>query len=170
MSRDKADEFEMFVLDCQQKAFLAAYRILGNVHDARDAVQEAFMKAFKSRGDFRGDAAVTTWFHRIVVNASLDLMRRRSIRRTVDEMPPDRADNSRPGPEENAGINETRQIVRSAVDGLPERQRDVFLLRHFEGLSVREIGGTLGIAEGTVKIHLFRAVHSLKEDLSGYDL
>ena len=169
MSRDKDDSLESFVLDCQQKAFSVAYRILGNVHDARDAVQEAFMKAFGSRGDFRGDAAVTTWFHRIVVNASLDLLRRRSVRRAVDEMP-DLADDTRPGPEENAGRSEVRKIVRNAVDGLPERQRDVFLLKHFEGLSVREVGIALGLAEGTVKAHLFRAVHSLRGELSGYDL
>lgn len=169
MKRGDTGEFEAFVLDYQQKAFSTAYRTLGNVHDARDAVQEAFVRAFKARRDFRGESAVTTWFHRIVVNVALDILRKRPRMHVVDEMP-DGADPSAPRPEDRARGREMREIVMSAVSRLPERQRDVFVLKHFNGLSISEISGTLGLADGTVKVHLSRAVHKLKEELSGYDL
>ncbi len=169
MRRGDTGEFEAFVLDYQRKAFSIAYRLLGNVHDARDAVQEAFVKAFRARRDFRGGSAVTTWFHRIVVNAALDILRKRPRMRVVDEMP-DGADPSAPRPEDRARGREMKEIVMSAVNSLPERQRDIFVLKHFNGSSISEISGTLGLAEGTVKVHLSRAVHRLKEELSGYDL
>lgn len=169
MRRDDPCEFEAFVLGYQQKAFSAAYRILGNVHDAWDAVQEAFVKAFKARRDFKGGAAVTTWFHRIVVNAALDVLRKRSRLRVVEEVP-ETGGPSGPRPEDRAKEGEIREIVMSAVGTLSKRQRDVFMLRHFEELSVLEISETLGLAVGTVKVHLSRAVHRLREELSGHEL
>ena len=165
MQNTKTTEFEAFVLGYQKKAFSVAYRITGNVEDARDAVQEAFVRAFKSRNDFRGEAAVTTWFHRVVVNASLDVMRKRRTVPMVLEELPDRPGRSGPRPEERAGRNEIREKIRRAVHRLPERQRDVFLLKHFEEMSVKEVAAALGLAEGTVKVHLSRAVHALKEEL-----
>jgi RNA polymerase sigma-70 factor (ECF subfamily) len=162
--------FEAFVLGYQKRAFSIAYRITGSVEDARDAVQEAFVRAFRSREDFRGEAAVTTWFHRVVVNASLDVLRKRASLPVAVEEIPERPEHGVVRPEESARRGEIRRMVESAVHRLPERQRDVFLLKHFEGLSVKEVGATLGLAEGTVKAHLSRAVHALREELSEHDL
>ncbi len=169
METDDIRAFETFVLDNQQKAFSVAYRMLGNVHDARDALQDAFLKAFRARQGFRGDSAMGTWFYRIVVNAALDSLRRRRPTAALDELP-DMADVGTESPEDEVGRTEIGRIIRSRVEALPERQRDVFLLKHFEGMKVKEIGETLGLAEGTVKVHLSRAVHALREGLSDYEL
>jgi RNA polymerase sigma-70 factor (ECF subfamily) len=170
MQNAKTTEFETFVLGYQKKAFSVAYRITGNVDDAQDAVQEAFVRAFRSQGNFRGDAAVTTWFHRVVVNAALDVMRKRKgLPTAVDELPEPPGDGE-PRPEEGARRNEIVERIRQAVCRLPERQREVFLLKHFENMSVKEVGVTLGLAEGTVKAHLSRAVCALREELCEDDL
>ena len=170
MQNAKTTDFESFVLGYQKKAFSAAYRITGNVDDAQDAVQEAFVRAFRSQGNFRGDAAVTTWFHGVVVNAALDVMRKRKgLPAAVEELPePPGGGGGRP--EDEARKSEIRERIRKAVYRLPERQRDVFLLKHFEHMSVKEVGAALGLAEGTVKVHLSRAVNTLKEELSEDDL
>jgi RNA polymerase sigma-70 factor (ECF subfamily) len=170
MQNTKTTEFEAFVLGYQKQAFSVAYRITGSVEDAQDAVQEAFVRAFRSREDFRGEAAVTTWFHRVVVNAALDVMRKRKGLPIVVEELPDRAGDSDPRPEESARRAEIRERIRQAVHRLPERQREVFLLKHFENMSVKEVGIALGLAEGTVKVHLSRAVNTLKEELCEDDL
>lgn len=170
MQNAKTREFEAFVLGYQKKAFSVAYRITGSVEDAQDAVQEAFVRAFRSREDFRGEAAVTTWFHRVVVNAALDVMRKRKgLPAAVEELP-EPSGRSGSLPEENARRSEVREKIRQAVYRLPERQRDVFLLKHFENMSVKEVGAALGLAEGTVKVHLSRAVNTLKEELCEDDL
>ncbi len=170
MGGEDIGAFEAFIVDYQKRAFSIAYRILGNVDDAQDAVQEAFLRAFRSWKGFRGDSAVTTWFHSVVVNTSIDVGRKRKSVVRPYESVPDKPDTTIRGPEKAAQGVEIRETVRDALKKLPERQRDVFFLRHFEGLDVKEIGKSLGLAEGTVKVHLSRAVHALKKGLSHYDL
>lgn len=148
-------------------------RILRNDEDARDAVQETFLSAFRSIGTFEGQARVYTWLHRIAVNACLMKLRSRRSRpeeslegllpRFLEEghhvvHPPawcDRADRLLQRREE-------REHVRACVDALPESHRLVIVLRDVEEMTTEETARTLGMTEGAVKTRLHRARQALR--------
>ncbi|HET8681575.1 MAG TPA: RNA polymerase sigma factor SigM [Micromonosporaceae bacterium] len=129
----------------RDRLWAVALRTLGDREDAADAVQDALLSAYRSAGRFRGDSAVTTWLHRIVVNACLDRVRRRQARPTVPlgevEVEP-----RVPGPD-----RETALDVRSALAELSADQRAALVLVDIEGYGVAEAAEMLGVAEGTVK-------------------
>jgi RNA polymerase sigma-70 factor, ECF subfamily len=124
-----------------------ALRITRDPEVAADAVQEAFIAAFRGAGSFRGEAAVTTWLHRIVVNSSLDRLRRI---KPVAQLP-DADLNVLADPADHHRSVEIRIDVRAALDQLPEGQRMALVLVDMHGLSVAEAARVLSIAEGTVK-------------------
>jgi RNA polymerase sigma-70 factor, ECF subfamily len=130
----------------RDRLWAVALRTLGDREDAADAVQDALISAYRSADRFRGDAAVTTWLHRIVVNACLDRARRRQARPTV------------PLPEHESTVGrgipadaDTALVVHGALAQLPAEQRIPLVLLDMQGYSVAEIAEILGIAEGTVK-------------------
>jgi RNA polymerase sigma-70 factor (ECF subfamily) len=130
----------------RDRLWAVALRTLGDREDAADAVQEALLSAYRSADRFRGDSAVTTWLHRIVVNACLDRVRRRQARPTV------------PLPEVEVYADrgaspdvDTALAVRAGLSQLPEDQRVALVLLDMQGYSVAEIAEMLGVAEGTVK-------------------
>jgi RNA polymerase sigma-70 factor (ECF subfamily) len=150
-----------------------ARRFLRNEEDARDAVQEAFVQAFRGIRSFEGHSRLSTWLRRILVNACL--MRLRTRRRKPEEaleedlLPAFRADGHRIGAtpawedaEERIEREETRRRVRAAIDRLPETARTVLLLRDIEERSTEEAAGLLGITENAVKIRLHRARQALR--------
>ncbi len=142
----------------RDRMYAVAIRTTNNRELAADAVQEAFISAFRRAGAYRGDAAVTTWLHRIVVNACLDRLRREktSLRRAGDlgELDlPDRHDH-------HASV-EVRLDVREALEQLPEGQRMALVLVDMHGLPVTEAAQVLGVAEGTVKSRCFRGREAL---------
>jgi RNA polymerase sigma-70 factor (ECF subfamily) len=146
----------------RHRLWAVALRTTGDPQDAEDALQDALISAFRRADQFRGDAAVTTWLHRIVVNASLDRIRRRTARPTV------------PLPDEPAiadlrddlGQRETQLAVLDALAQLPEDQRDAVLLVDLEGYSVIEAAAILGCPEGTIKSRCSRGRKRLAEQLS----
>jgi RNA polymerase sigma-70 factor, ECF subfamily len=135
----------------RDRLWAVAIRTLGDREEAADAVQDALISAYRAADRFRGDAAVTTWLHRIVVNACLDRARRRQSRPTVPlpevETAAVRAATAGPGETDS----DTRVMVRAALAQLPAEQRAALVLLDIEGYSVAEIAEILGIAEGTVK-------------------
>jgi RNA polymerase sigma-70 factor (ECF subfamily) len=150
-----------------------ARRILGNDEDAREAVQEAFVAAFRARQQFHGDARISTWLHRIAVNAAL--MRLRSKKRrpedSIDDLLPSfQADGHHAEQfrswDEPADValsrRETASFVREAIDRLPESYRVVLLLRDIDGLSTEEAAKMLDITTNAVKIRLHRARMALR--------
>jgi RNA polymerase sigma-70 factor (ECF subfamily) len=140
--------------------------MLGSAADAEDAVQDAFVRAWRGMQNFRRDAKLGTWFYRILVSACRDAGRRRAARRKEvfrAEMPEAAAPGE--GPDVLAARTDECRRVRAAMERLSDQQRQVFLLRHHEGLDVAEIADVLKIAEGTVKSHLARAVLSLRTQL-----
>jgi RNA polymerase sigma-70 factor, ECF subfamily len=151
----------------------AARRLLGNEADAQDAVQDAFSSAFNSIAGFRGDASISTWLHRIVVNAALMQLRRRrrcsevaiedlSPRFSVD-MPGARADMPAVGGAEHwTEVRETRDRVRRCIDQLPAHYRSVLLMRDIEELTTSEVAARLSLNPNTVKVRLHRARQALK--------
>jgi len=142
-----------------------ALRKLGNVHDAEDALQEAFLSAFKNIHQFRGQAQLSTWLGAIVINSARVQLRRRSTRILSIEEPHegekrgwvDGVPSAGPDPEQRLGRTETRECLRRVAVELPTRLRAVFRLLVFDGLSISEAAAALGISEGTVKCRFFRA-------------
>ncbi len=147
----------------RDRMYAVALRTTSNRELAADAVQDAFISAFRRADTFRGEAAVTTWLHRIVVNACLDRLRREksvAVRRAGDlaELDlPDRHDR-------HASV-ETGLDVREALARLPEGQRLALVLVDMHGLPVAEAAQVLGIAEGTVKSRCFRGREALADML-----
>jgi RNA polymerase sigma-70 factor (ECF subfamily) len=140
-----------------------AVQLLGNRSDAEDAVQDAFLKACRGAGSFRGQSAFSTWVYRILVNACHDLRRRRRSREeslTPDDTPLETA--HRPS---ETGRERLRVELRQAIDGLQPMNRSVFVLFEVEGFSHREIAEILGIPEGTSRNLLFRTKRELQEIL-----
>jgi RNA polymerase sigma-70 factor (ECF subfamily) len=165
----------------QQKAYTIAYHIcFGDSEEAQDLTQEAFLKVFKNLKKFKGKSSFYTWFYRIVVNACIDGMRRRRRRERIFSLWPleqNRGGSSREGMEGQPEIEETsnpmitlsgKQLTEEAQEALrslSERQRVVFQLKVLEEMSIPEIAQVMKMAEGTVKSHLFRATHVLREAL-----
>ena len=143
-----------------------ALNLLGNRSDAEDAVQEAFLRAYKNRHAFRSDAALWTWVYRILLNACHDIGRGRVSRRDKQTVDADVAAGL-PSP---AGDNPMRLTLQRAVDDLAPIYRDVFLLCEVEGYTHREVAGILEIPEGTSKGRLFEARRQLKQTLAGRGL
>lgn len=149
------------------RLWAVALRITCDPDDAADALQDAMISAFRRAGDFRGESAVTTWLHRIVVNASLDLLRRRSARSVGWSGDPD----DLPVLEPQQGIDsasgtESRLDVDAALRTLPPPQRAALVLVDMLGYSVADASGILGISEGTVKSRCARGRTKLLPHLS----
>jgi len=146
----------------RDRMWAVALRTTGNRELASDCVQDAFISAFRRAGSYRGDAAVTTWLHRVVVNACLDRLRRE---RPTSELPEreiaDRHDDH--------GSAETRLDVRQALERLPEGQRLALVLVDMHGMSVAEAAAVLGVAEGTVKSRCSRGREALAALLRSAD-
>ncbi len=154
-----ADAFGALFLRHKERLWAVALRIVCDPDDAADALQEAMISAFRRAADFRGDSAVTTWLHRIVVNASLDALRRRKSRSIAwsgdpDELPgpgPRRGPNGAVGLASGAESTETRLDVDAALRFLPPTQRAALVLVDMLGYPVAEAAMILGVSEGTVK-------------------
>ena len=137
----------------QDRLWAVALRTLGDREEAADALQEALVSAFRRAGSYRGEAAVTTWLHRIVVNACLDRVRRRQAR-PWEPLPEDQdrvAELAGDPVDDPAGRLEQRTAVLAALRQLSPEQRAAIVLVDMEGYSVDEAAGVLGCAPGTVK-------------------
>jgi RNA polymerase sigma-70 factor (ECF subfamily) len=149
------DAFGEIVRRHRDRMWAVALRTLGDPEEAADAVQDALVSAYRAAAGFRGDAAITTWLHRIVVNACLDRARRKSIRRTVP-LPEQETDEDRTGrdlaisedPTEDADLS---MDVAAALATLPMDQRAALVLVDLQGYPVEEAGKILGVPTGTVK-------------------
>ena len=150
-----------------------ARQILTCDDDAHDALQDGFITAFKAIGQFEGKSKLSTWLHRVVVNAALMRLRSKKRKReqSLDDLLPtfkEDGHEARPTPEWNqsalAGIQrkETQGLVRACIDRLPDDYRTVLLLRDIQELDTAEVAQHLGITEGNVKVRLHRARQALK--------
>ncbi len=167
-----AEAFRELVVCYSPRLFRLAWRITGDEQSAEDAVQETFLRAYRSLGRFDARAQLGTWLHRIAVNAALDLARRQERHRSrhedwsqgsagEDETFP----SSDPGPDRIALSQEMERAVRSALAGLSAMERTAFVLRHFEGRSIAEICDQLGLGVSAGKQAVFRAVKKLRRVL-----
>lgn len=159
--------FEELVRRHRDRLWAVALRTTGDPEEAADALQDALISAYRRADQFRGDSAVTTWLHRIVVNASLDRLRRRAVR-TAAPLPDDNED--LPGrvvadPVDQMDRREVQLVVTAALAELPQDQRDAVVLVDVEGWSVEDAARHLGVPEGTVKSRCFRARSKLAKSL-----
>lgn len=168
-----ATAFERLVREQGGRLLRVAQRFIRDADDAQDVVQEAFISAYNAIDRFDGSAEIGTWLHRITVNAALMRLRKPSEKRetSLDDLLPTFADDGhRYEPVSDwEGIDvllerdETRQLVRDAIDDLPEAARNVLLLCDIEEMSGPEAADILGISANAVRIRLHRARQALRE-------
>lgn len=153
----------------RDRMWAVALRTTGDPEEAGDALQDAFISAFRNAASFRGDSAVTTWMHRIVVNACLDRMRRRRARPTVP-FPEEDGETGHRGladPRDDLDRLELRMEIDRALRALPDDQRAAIVLVDVEGHSVAEAAAVLGVPEGTIKSRCSRGRARLAVALAG---
>ena len=155
--RGEREAFSELVRTHGRRAYAVARAIVVNHEDAEDAVQEAFLHAYRALNRFLPDQAFGAWLHRIVANAALDITRRRKVR-DADELPETVASPFH----DPAESSELRRRLKEALDSLPARQRAVIVLHDVEGYKHAEIGVTLGIPEGTARSDLHYARSHLR--------
>jgi RNA polymerase sigma-70 factor (ECF subfamily) len=165
--------FEQVVRAYGGRLLAVARRIVGTEEDARDVVQDAFLNAFKSLDRFEGNAKLSTWLHRIVVNAALMKLRtrKRKPEQSIETLLPSYMDDGhfeerfKSWDEPIDKIMEraeNREIVRKQIDNLPEGYRTVLVLRDIEGLDTEETANVLGLSVNATKIRLHRARQALR--------
>ena len=145
------DAFGTLFARHRDRLWAVAVRTLGDPDDAADALQDAMISAFRRAGGFRGDSAVTTWLHRIVVNACLDLLRRRAARPATSGLAGDALDALAAGHRPRQPDSDTSLDVTAALRTLPAEQRAALVLVDMLGYPVAEAAAVLGVSEGTVK-------------------
>lgn len=173
LRRGEPEAFETLVRKETPRLLAVARRMLRNEEDARDAVQEAFVSVFRSLDAFEGSSQVSTWIHRITVNAALMKLRsrRRKPEESIEALLPtflEDGHHARHPPEwgEDAEAllarRENREFVRACIDELPESYRTVLIVRDIEELDTEEAARVLGITENLVKVRLHRARQALR--------
>lgn len=159
-----ANAFEELVLKYEKTVYNLALRMVGDRDDASDMTQEAFIKAYGSLSSFRGDSKFSVWIYRITTNVCLDFLRSKSRKQQVSltvsdddedaqlDIPDPKAD-----PEQQLIKKISMQSVEEGLKTLPDKQRQILVMRELGGMSYAEIGKALSIEEGTVKSRIFRA-------------
>jgi RNA polymerase sigma-70 factor (ECF subfamily) len=160
----------------QRRASRIAFHYMRDAAEADEAVQDAFVKAYSHLASFREELPFEVWFTRILINGCLDRIKSRTRReRWIAPMPDgpagerdygERVAGRGPSPEDQLLSRERRERLARALARLPERQRSVFMLSHYEGCTSREVSALTGLNESTVRVHLFRAIRKLRALLS----
>ena len=156
----------------QRRASRIAFHYMRDAAEADEAVQDAFVKAYSHLASFREELPFEVWFTRILINGCLDRIKARTRReRWIAPMPDgpsgerdfgERVAGRGPSPEDQLLSRERRERLARALSKLPERQRSVFMLSHYEGCTSREVSALTGLNESTVRVHLFRAIRKLR--------
>ena len=143
------------------KIYQFAFRYLGNAAEAEDVTQEVFLRAYELRGESLGRSQLRTWLYTVARNRCID--HHRSLRRWAALLP------ALSGTRPSVSSAEGSDLVQKLVSGLPRKQREVFILRHWHGFSTKDTAEVVGVTEGTVKSQLTRAVERLKKSLKRED-
>lgn len=171
------DAFRVLVERYSRSMFRLAFHMTGNEQDAEEVVQEGFLRAYRRLGQFESRSSFGTWIYRVTANAALDSVRKREKHAKHLQPPPGEEAEvegtdllatlpaDAPTPERLLLSAEVQAKVESVLNGLSGRERAAFVLRHFEGLSIEEIGQTLGLRTSATKNTIFRAVQKLRRAL-----
>ncbi len=158
--------FNQLVRLYQKKVYAVAFRMVRNEEEAKDLTQEVFVKMYKMRSDFRGEASIFTWAYRATVNLAINHLRRKKI---IFWVPLLEAEEKPEEPKEGLSDRETtrlKQAIAEAVKKLPPKQRAIFILRHYEELGNEEIAQIVGKSVGAVKANYFQALQKMKKHLA----
>lgn len=161
--RGEREAFDRLVERYQRNVYRLCYRYVNNHHDANDLAQEAFLKAYRAIGKFRGDSSFSTWIYRIAVNTCLNF---RSARKPESEELPETLADGAAGALDHLALDQQARRVREAVSRLPEKQRATLILKVYHDLTHEEVAGVLGSSVGTVKANLFHALGNLRKQLA----
>jgi RNA polymerase sigma-70 factor (ECF subfamily) len=172
-----AAAFRELVERYKQNVYYLALDLSGNHHDAEDLSQEVFIKAFRGFGRFKSGAKISSWLHRITVNAYIDSRRKKTHKMVTlvdkkndgDFDPLEAATDDVTGnPEREAASTHIGEHIEAALQRLTAQERAVFVMRHYHDMQLKEIAESLKVAEGTVKSSLFRSIRKLRDHLSFY--
>ena len=164
--------FGMLVERFQRKIFRTARAIVRDDAEADAVTQDTFVQAYTHLAKFEGRAELETWLTRIAINRSRDSLRRRrfvslfTMNADGESEPVIEPVDERPDPERQMLGSELRNAIVKAERGLSSQQKTIFRLRHYENLSLEEIADHLGLRAGTVRAHLFRAIHKIRRELA----
>jgi RNA polymerase sigma-70 factor (ECF subfamily) len=168
-----SDAFRLLVDRNSRSIFRLAYRMTGNEQDAEDLVQETFLRAYRNLDLFQERANFGTWLYRIAVNCSLDWLRKRRPHEELNEnIEPDYEgsesvkNSPRTNPDRMILQLEVQERVKAALGELSPVEKAAFVLRHFDGMSIEEISGTLGLRSNAAKHSIFRAVRKMRRALA----
>lgn len=169
--------FDILVSHYQPKGLGIAYTLVSNIEDAKDILQEAFIKMYIHIKGFEGRSRFSTWFYRIVINCAFDFLRKRKRANKIfvevessdeDKKESVEVSDLRFEPAKAGMAKELAQKLEDAVNTLPKMQKACFVLRHQNSLSIQEIAEALKGNPATVRVHLFRAVGNLRKSLAAY--
>lgn len=171
--RGERQAFDVLVLRYMQRAYQIALDFTHDYEEAKDMSQEAFLRAFSQIKRFDRKSTFYTWFYRILVNLCLDHHRRRGrfpwkqLDGQDEELTEERVMPNGPSPpDQEASAGEVKRQLGMALEALPGSQRTAFLLRNHQGLSISEVAKVMQTTEGTVRVHLHRAVAALRQSLA----
>jgi RNA polymerase sigma-70 factor (ECF subfamily) len=169
------DSFRVLVEQHSRAIFRLAFRMTGNEHDAEDIVQDTFLRAYRGLRQFEARANFGTWLHRVAINCALDHLRRAKRREEEPYSEDPRREeegefissvpSAGPTPERLLFSVELKKKIEAAIAKLSDRERAAFVMRHFDGCSIEEIGKALGLRGSAAKNTIFRAVQKLREAL-----
>ncbi len=173
MRAGNPDAFRALVERHSRAIFRLAYRMTGNEQDAEDAVQETFLRAFKQLKNFDGRSAFSTWLYRVCTNCTIDAMRvkKRHEQKRVREQEDSETDllsqqpSHDPTAEQLTHSREITGMLGPALDQLSVMERTAFVMRHYEGMGIEEIGKILEVQPNAAKHSIFRAVQKLRRAL-----
>ena len=168
--KGESGAFDEIVNKYQKQVYNLAYGFTGNCEDAYDISQEVFIKVYRSLDKLRNGSAFILWLRRITINTCTDYLRQQVSEETLDDVSylHKYYSSDYRSSDKLMETGELRKIISRAVERLPKRQRRVFILRHYEGLPLKDIAKTLNCSLGTVKAHLFRATRRLRDLLLPY--
>ncbi len=165
------EAFRMLFEQNRQRIFSLAFQYTKNAEDAEDILQETFIKTYSFLDKFQigNDTNFSSWIYRIGINCSIDYLRRKKKRKRDfsdwDSVERTYSDDNHSNPENAARLEELREKISILVEMLSPRQRMVFILKHYQQLSIKEIAELLECSEGSVKKQLFRAISAIKMPL-----
>ena len=162
----ESDAFEEIVKKYQKQVYNLAYGYIGNYEDAYDISQEVFIKVYRSLDKLKDGSAFNFWLRRVTLNACTDYVRHQASEKIMDDVSNYYVDDG--SSDKLMETGELGKMISKAIQRLPNKQRKVFILRHYEGLPLKDIAETLNCSLGTVKAHLFRATRRLRDILMPY--
>jgi RNA polymerase sigma-70 factor, ECF subfamily len=169
----ESDAFATLVERFQRKIYRVAFAIVRDPGDADIVTQDTFVQAFTHLARFQGRSELETWLTRIAINRSRDALRRRRFVSFFSSSDDEDARilepvDDRPDPERQLASVQLRGAIQRAEKQLSAQQKTIFRLRHYEEMSLESIAAHLGLAAGTVRAHLFRAIHKIRHELAGW--